>query len=81
LLFVFKSGREKSFPTSDLIKWIAKNDAIGGNNAKIKRVQPQPSLFWGETVGGKYQTWIFGLMFFDILLPLKINLTKSLNSF
>jgi hypothetical protein len=36
LLFVFKSVREKSFPTSDFIKWIAKNDANGGNDAKIK---------------------------------------------
>jgi len=26
-LFVFKSGREKSFPTSDFMKWIVKKDA------------------------------------------------------
>lgn len=61
-LFVFKSGREKSFPTSDFIKWIAKNDANGGNNTIIKCVQPQPSPLRGENVGKKYQTWNFGIV-------------------
>ena len=61
-LFVFKSVREKSFPTPDFIKLIAINDAIGGNNAKIKGVPPKPSPFWGENVGKIYQTWNFGII-------------------
>ena len=32
----------------------------GGNNAKIKWVQPQPSPFQGENVGKNHQTWNFG---------------------
>jgi len=35
LLFVFKSGREKPFPTLNLKK-DRKNDVIGGNNARFK---------------------------------------------
>jgi len=36
LLFVFKSGQEKSFPTSFFIKLTAEKACNGGNNAKIK---------------------------------------------
>jgi hypothetical protein len=51
LLFVFKSGREKSFPTSDFMKWIVKKMQNGGNDAKVKGVLLQPSSFWGENIG------------------------------
>ncbi len=53
LLFVFKSGREKSFPTSDFVKWIAKNTIHGENHVKLQCVQLQPSPFRGENVGKK----------------------------
>jgi hypothetical protein len=59
-LFVFKQGREKSFSTSDFMKGIAKIVANGGNNAKIQWDRSQPSLFWGENGGKKYQTWNLG---------------------
>jgi len=35
LLFVFKSGQEKPFPTSYFIKLTAKKSYNGGNNVKI----------------------------------------------
>jgi len=28
----------------------------GGDHAKLKYIQPQPSPFWGEFVGKTYQT-------------------------
>jgi len=33
---------------SKFMKWSAKMLFIGGNDAKINRVQTQPSPFWGE---------------------------------
>lgn len=46
-------------PMPDFMKWIAKNERNGSNDAKIKRVQPPPSLWKGENVGKKLQTWNF----------------------
>jgi hypothetical protein len=37
----------------------------GGNHAKLKCVQPQPSPFWSEFVGKIYQTWNPGIRYFS----------------
>lgn len=47
------------------MKWIVKIVSVksmgnGGNHAKLKYVQPQPSPFWGEFIGKVYQTWNLG---------------------
>jgi hypothetical protein len=59
-LLVFKSSLEKPTPMPDFMKWIVKNVVKWRNNAKIKRVQPQPPPFQHENVGKTFQTWNFG---------------------
>ena len=60
LLFLFKSGREKSYPITVLWNGSEKEMRNGGNYANIMWVLPQPSPHWCKNVGRIYSTWIFG---------------------
>ncbi len=48
-----------AYTVNGAAEWIAKMNENGGNDAKIKRVQPQPSPWKGENIGKKLQTWNF----------------------